>query len=66
MIFTNADHLRLQVERDVMVWNNKMYRGNPVLCKGDILIKKHRQWYSQFFSEHSPTYESVMSKSMEW
>ncbi len=35
----------IQVERDVMVWNNKMYRSQPVLCKGDSLIKKHRVWF---------------------
>ena len=34
----------IQVERDVMVWNNKRYNNNPVLCKGDSLIKKHRAW----------------------
>ena len=55
-----------QVERDVMVWNNKMFQKNPVLCKGDTLIKKHRTWYSQFYSEHSPTYAEVTAKSMEW
>ena len=56
----------IQVERDVMVWNNKKYNGNPVLCKGDSLIKKHRQWYGQFYSEHSPTYQSVMDASVDW
>lgn len=55
-----------QVERDVMVWNNKMYRKNPVLIKEDALIAKHRRWYSQFYSENSPTYESVTKGSMDW
>eukprot|EP00045_Choanoeca_perplexa_P007238 m.64040 g.64040 ORF g.64040 m.64040 type:complete len:449 (+) comp13992_c0_seq1:136-1482(+) len=55
-----------QVERDVMVWNNKMYRKNPVLIKEDALIGKHRRWYSQFYSENSPTYESVMKSKMDW
>ncbi len=49
-----------------MVWNNKTYRGNPVLSKGDALIKKHRMWYSQFYSEHSPTYEEAMSRDASW
>lgn len=55
-----------QVERDVMVWNNKMYRKNPVLVKEDTLIAKHRRWYSQFYSENSPTYESIQKASMDW
>jgi hypothetical protein len=55
-----------QVERDVMVWNNKMYRKNPVLVKEDALIAKHRRWYSQFYSENSPTYESVMKAKLDW
>eukprot|EP00730_Choanoeca_flexa_P003140 TRINITY_DN11302_c0_g1_i9.p3 TRINITY_DN11302_c0_g1~~TRINITY_DN11302_c0_g1_i9.p3 ORF type:complete len:230 (+),score=30.67 TRINITY_DN11302_c0_g1_i9:952-1641(+) len=55
-----------QVERDVMIWNNKMYRKNPVLIKEDTLIAKHRRWYSQFYSENSPTYESVMNGGLDW
>eukprot|EP01147_Barroeca_monosierra_P000688 gene688-3988_t len=31
-----------QVERDVMVWNNKMYRKAPVLVKEDKLIAQHQ------------------------
>ena len=49
-----------------MVWNNKMYRKNPVLIKEDALIGKHRRWYSQFYSENSPTYESVMKSKLDW
>eukprot|EP00042_Codosiga_hollandica_P029291 m.161041 g.161041 ORF g.161041 m.161041 type:complete len:452 (+) comp53035_c0_seq1:204-1559(+) len=56
----------IQLERDILVWNNKMYRNSPVLCKGDSLIKKHRLWYSQFYSEHSPTYEEAIRKSLDW
>ena len=44
----------LQVERDVMVWNNKRYNSKPLLVKEDHLILKHRRWYSQFYSENSP------------
>ncbi len=39
-----------------MVWNNKMYRAKPLLVKEDALIGKHRRWYTQFYSEHSPRY----------
>ncbi|KAJ8300919.1 hypothetical protein KUTeg_022438, partial [Tegillarca granosa] len=46
----------LNVERDVMIWNNKRYEAKPffVKSKEDSLINKHRRWYSQFYSEHSP------------
>eukprot|EP00042_Codosiga_hollandica_P035908 m.269667 g.269667 ORF g.269667 m.269667 type:complete len:479 (+) comp54748_c0_seq1:1082-2518(+) len=56
----------IQFERDLMVWNNKTYRGNPVLCKGDYLIKKHRMWYNQFYSEHSPTYAEATRNNTDW
>ncbi|XP_059174032.1 cholesterol 7-desaturase nvd-like [Physella acuta] len=46
----------LQVERDIMIWNNKQYEGRPLFVKSkeDTLISKHRRWYSQFYSENSP------------
>jgi cholesterol 7-dehydrogenase len=34
----------LQVERDLMVWNNKMYRGKPLLVAEDGLIVQHRRY----------------------
>lgn len=54
-----------QVERDVMVWNNKMYRKKPLLVKEDQLILKHRRWYSQFYSENSPEF-SFKQEDMSW
>ena len=49
-----------------MVWNNKMYRKNPILVKEDKLIAQHRKWYSQFYSENSPTYESIQAGDLSW
>ena len=39
-----------------MIWNNKRYNGKPVFVKSneDSLLIRHRRWYSQFYSEHSP------------
>lgn len=54
-----------QVDRDVMVWNNKRYNSKPLLVKEDELIGKHRRWYSQFYSENSPTYSSHVD-DMSW
>eukprot|EP00048_Salpingoeca_helianthica_P002299 m.56221 g.56221 ORF g.56221 m.56221 type:complete len:50 (+) comp12020_c3_seq1:1-150(+) len=49
-----------------MVWNNKMYKGKPLLVAEDALIAQHRRWYKQFYSEHSPRYEDLMRGSLEW
>lgn len=45
-----------QVERDLMIWNNKRYVSKPIFVKSkeDSLIQRHRRWYAQFYSEHSP------------
>ncbi|XP_067119629.1 cholesterol 7-desaturase nvd-like [Centruroides vittatus] len=43
-----------QTERDVRVWNYKMYLKNPVYMSEDKTIAKFRKWYSQFYSENSP------------
>jgi cholesterol 7-dehydrogenase len=42
----------LQVERDLMIWNNKRYVSKPVLVKSkeDALVQRHRRWYSQFYA----------------
>ncbi|XP_067136911.1 cholesterol 7-desaturase nvd-like [Centruroides vittatus] len=44
----------LSTERDVRVWNYKMYLKNPVYMSEDKTIAKFRKWYSQFYSENSP------------
>jgi 3-ketosteroid 9alpha-monooxygenase subunit A len=36
---------------DMIVWNNKVYRANPLLCDGDGAILNWRKWYSQFYVE---------------
>lgn len=60
--------LSLQLERDLMIWNNKQYLGRPLLVKAkeDSLIGRHRRWYSQFYSEHSPRLETAKQDSLEW
>lgn len=58
----------LQIERDVMVWNNKTYQHKPVFVKSreDTLVAKHRRWYSQFYSENSPKLAEANSMTLEW
>ena len=47
-------NLFFQVDRDVMIWNNKTFKAKPMLVKEDSLIAKYRRWFAQFYSENSP------------
>ena len=49
-----------------MVWNYKTYLSKPLLVKEDVGIKKHRKWYSQFYSENSPRLTMTKNNNMEW
>ena len=39
-----------QFEEDKPIWENKIYRANPILCDGDGPIAKFRKWYKQFYA----------------
>ncbi len=54
-IFTNgliAEIVR-QVGHDMVIWENKLYRDDPILCDGDGPVAKYRQWFSQFYDDGS-------------
>ncbi|XP_060600576.1 cholesterol 7-desaturase nvd-like [Ruditapes philippinarum] len=57
----------IQIERDMMIWNNKKFQAKPVFTrtKEDSLISKHRRWYSQFYSEHSPRL-NFQKDTLDW
>ncbi|XP_076666871.1 cholesterol 7-desaturase nvd isoform X1 [Andrena cerasifolii] len=55
----------LMFERDVAIWNRKKFEKQPLLVKEDRSILAYRRWYSQFYSQHSPSYHSAM-KSLQW
>jgi 3-ketosteroid 9alpha-monooxygenase subunit A len=38
-------------DEDVAIWQNKLYRTDPVLCDGDGPLAKLRKWYSQFYTD---------------
>ena len=38
-----------QVEQDIPIWENKVFRETPILCDGDGPIAKYRRWFSQFY-----------------
>lgn len=52
-------------ERDIMIWNHKKYERQPILVREDRAILAYRRWYSQFYSDHSPTYQMAM-KDLSW
>jgi len=58
----------VQVERDMMIWNNKKYEGRPVFVKSpeDQMVAKHRRWYSQFYSENSQKLTMRKDSKIEW
>lgn len=52
-------------ERDVKVWNYKKFERQPILVREDHAILAYRRWYSQFYSDHSPSYQMAM-KDLQW
>jgi hypothetical protein len=43
--------LEKQMERDIVIWENKKYWKRPVLCDGDGDFGTYRRWMRQFFDE---------------
>lgn len=43
------DEIVHQVEQDIPIWENKVYRDQPILCDGDGPIAQYRKWFSQFY-----------------
>jgi cholesterol 7-dehydrogenase len=58
-------NLAKQLERDIPIWNTKVYVAKPVLVKHDGKIAQFRRWYAKFYSENSPTAESCKN-NMDW
>jgi len=38
-----------EFEKDIPIWENKIYRPNPLICRGDGPITKFRSWARQFY-----------------
>lgn len=59
----------LQVERDIVLWNNKIYNKQPVFAAthSDELLLKFRRWFAQFYSENSKEKSSKLkSADLSW
>ena len=39
------------VHADIPIWNNKIYRKQPLLCDGDGPIMQYRSWFKQFYDD---------------
>jgi 3-ketosteroid 9alpha-monooxygenase subunit A len=46
-----VDTVVSQVAQDIIIWENKRYQDNPILCDRDGPINKYRKWYSQFYAD---------------
>jgi nitrite reductase/ring-hydroxylating ferredoxin subunit len=46
-----ADGFTAGVTQDIPIWENKVYRPQPVLTKGEAGIVTHRNWSKQFYSD---------------
>ena len=62
----NSSSFLPQVERDMVLWNNKAIKTKPLLAgtKSDELLVKFRRWYSQFYSTEPP--EKVKPVDLSW
>jgi len=48
-----------QVGEDIPIWENKLYRENPVLCDGDGPIAAYRRWCMQFYTEAARAHDAA-------
>ncbi|KAG5346867.1 DAF36 desaturase, partial [Acromyrmex charruanus] len=49
-------HANVMFERNIRIWNSKRFEQHPILLREDLIIQVYHRWYSQFYSDHSPTY----------
>ena len=43
------DNAYEQVDQDIPIWENKIYRDSPILCDGDGPVSQYRKWFKQFY-----------------
>ncbi|XP_069969084.1 cholesterol 7-desaturase nvd isoform X2 [Bactrocera oleae] len=61
MIFAES----VMFERDMVIWNHKVFRNTPLLVKEDIAIRRFRVWFSQFYTENSMSFIDAR-KILDW
>ncbi|KAM7359864.1 cholesterol 7-desaturase nvd isoform 2-T3 [Cochliomyia hominivorax] len=55
----------IMFERDVSMWNHKIFRKQPQLLKEEVSVKLFRSWYSQFYSNNSRSFSEAY-ENFEW
>lgn len=40
-----------EFEKDIPIWENKIFRPDPILCRDDGPIGRFRMWYEQFYPQ---------------
>lgn len=55
--------VRREFERDIPIWESKIYRSRPVLCDADGPIGRFRIWSRQFYSQGQSTDTSPSSST---
>lgn len=55
----------IMFERDMSMWNHKIFRRQPQLVKEDSAIKLFRNWYLQFYSDNSRSFREI-HENFEW
>lgn len=53
-------------ERDIVIWNNKRFISNPAYVRSDKTIRAFRNWFSQFYSENSISYQDSLQDTLDW
>jgi nitrite reductase/ring-hydroxylating ferredoxin subunit len=52
-----------EADKDIPLWENKLYLSSPLLCDGDGPIMQFRRWASQFYSDVPVTTEVLVEQS---
>lgn len=52
----------VQLEKDIIIWNNKAFLTKPVLSKADKGIPQFRRWTAQFWNDKSITLDQAVRK----
>ncbi len=48
---TMVERLDADMQQDIRIWENKVYRESPLLCDGDGPISEYRRWISRFWRQ---------------
>ena len=57
--------IKKQIEEDIPIWENKIYRPLPILCDGDGPIAKFRKWYRTFYVNYEENRDTERLAAIE-